>query len=207
MSTNLSDRTLALAGLYQCVELVVQLAWQGHMEQAPFETCLASLFKFDVDNYAEVYGGISGVKLGLEVMAKALRRQDDPHSTERTRYSVMLLFLERKLQKNPQHVDIIKSGIESASAQLNHFELTHINVISKLAEVYREAISSLGPKIIVQGEQSVLSNTDNASRIRALLLTGIRAVVLWRQAGGKRWRLLFERNALLREIDVLLARA
>ena len=206
MSTNLSDRTLALAGLYQCVELVVQLAWQGHTEQAPFETCLASLFKIDANSYAEVYGGIAGVKMGLEVMGKALQKQDDSHTTERTRYSVMLLFLERKLQKDPRHLEIIRSGIESASAQLNHFDLTHINVISKLADVYREAISSLGPKIIVQGEQSVLSNPDNASRIRALLLTGIRAVVLWRQAGGKRWRLLFERNALLREIDVLLAK-
>ena len=102
-------------------------------------------------------------------------------------------------------MEIIKNGIESASTQLNHFELTHINTISKLAEIYSEAISSLGPKIIVQGEQSVLSNPANASRIRALLLTGIRAVVLWRQAGGKRWRLLFERSAMLREIDVLLA--
>jgi high frequency lysogenization protein len=186
------------------VELVIQLAWQGRTEQAPFEACLASLFKLNANSYAEVYGGIAEVKLGLEVMRNALKKQDNSHAAERTRYSVMLLFLERKLQKNPQHVDIIKSGIESASAQLNHFELTHINVISKLAEVYREAISSLGPKIIVQGEQSVLSNPDNASRIRALLLTGIRAVVLWRQAGGKRWRLLFERNALMREIDALL---
>ena len=205
MSANLSDRTLALAGLYQGVELVVQLAWHGRTETVPFETCLASLFKLNAEDYAEVYGGTEGVKLGLEVMRNALQKQNNSHAAERTRYSVMLLFLERKLQKNPHNLEIIKTGIESASAQLNHFELTHINVISKLAEVYREAISSLGPKIIVQGEQSVLSNPDNASRIRALLLCGIRAVVLWRQAGGKRWRLLFERNALLREIDALLS--
>ncbi len=32
---------------------------------------------------------------------------------------------------------------------------------------------------------------------RALLLAGIRSAFLWRQLGGRRWRLLFQRRRLL----------
>ena len=55
----------------------------------------------------------------------------------------------------------------------------------------------MGPRIIVQGDQGYLSNPDNAARIRALLLAGIRAAVLWRQAGGTRWNLILGRNKLV----------
>ena len=96
-------------------------------------------------------------------------------------------------------------GIQAAASQLDHFELTHTNVISNLANIYRERISPLGPRIIVKGEESVLANPDNASRIRALLLAGIRSALLWRQAGGNRWRLIFERKAMLQEINAILS--
>ncbi len=36
-----------------------------------------------------------------------------------------------------------------------------------------------------------------ADIIRALLLAGIRAAFLWRQLGGRRWRLLLQRKKLL----------
>jgi high frequency lysogenization protein len=61
--------------------------------------------------------------------------------------------------------------------------------------------------VIVRGERSYLANLDNASRIRALLLAGIRAAVLWRQAGGNRWRLIVGRQALLRDVEALLSGA
>jgi high frequency lysogenization protein len=42
--------------------------------------------------------------------------------------------------------------------------------------------------------------TSNASKIRALLLAGIRAARLWRQLGGHRWQLVFSRRKLLNEL-------
>jgi high frequency lysogenization protein len=52
---------------------------------------------------------------------------------------------------------------------------------------------------MVQGDPQYLQVGDNAARIRVLLLAGIRACVLWRQAGGNRWRLILNRQALLNE--------
>ena len=204
MTLPVYNRTLALAGLYQSVDLVVQFAWNGRVETESYEACIGSLFKLNPANYEEVYGGITGITGGLKILRNTLNKQRDAHALERTRYSVMLIFLEKKLSKNPDKIEVLRSGIHSAEAQLEHFDPTHINVISNLADIYRTSVSELGPKIMVRGEQTILSHPDNAARIRAMLLAGIRAVILWRQAGGNRWRLFIERNAVLREINKLL---
>jgi high frequency lysogenization protein len=205
MTSNIHNRTVALAGLYQCVDLVTQVAWEGRVDPLSYKTSLYSLFNINPLTYDDVFGGVSGIIAGLGGLRDTLIKHQDAHVAERTRYSVMLIFLEKKLSKNRDNLEIIKEGMRAASAQLGHFEPTHSNVVAKLADVYRNSISPLGPKIIIRGEQAVLSNPDNAARIRALLLAGIRAVMLWRQAGGTRWRLLFERKAILNEIDQILA--
>ncbi len=201
------DRTVALAGLYQSADLVSQIAWRGQADPIPFRASLASLFKLDAETFEDVYGGPHGIRAGLQVLRAQLTGGDKKQRLEHTRYAVMLLHLERRLNRSPSTIATIREDIAEAKAQLQHFEVTHINVISRLADTYQRSVSTLGPKIIVLGDQSHLTNPDNASRIRALLLAGIRAAVLWRQAGGSRWRLVFGRNGLLRDIERLLSRA
>ena len=104
-------------------------------------------------------------------------------------------------------VSAMRAAIEQTRELLTHFEITHINVISRLADIYQRSIGRLQPQVIVRGERSYLANTDNASRIRALLLAGIRAAVLWRQAGGNRWRLIVGRQASLHDVEALLSGA
>ncbi|MGH8502101.1 MAG: high frequency lysogenization protein HflD [Gammaproteobacteria bacterium] len=196
----MNNRTIALAGLYQSVDLVCQIAWRGRAEAKPFEASIGSLFKLDADSYADVYGAPEGIRAGLEVLRAQLIDTNKKPQLERTRYAVTLLHLEKKLNRDPSMVATVQQGITRAREQLAHFAPTHINVISQLADTYQRSISLLWPRIIVNGEQSYLSNPDNASRIRVLLLAGIRAAVLWRQAGGNRWRLIFGRKTLLNEV-------
>ena len=77
---------------------------------------------------------------------------------------------------------------------------------ARLAELYANTISTLGPRIMIRGDQNHLTNTENAAKMRTLLLAGIRAALLWNQAGGTRWKLLFERGKMQREADSLLKR-
>lgn len=197
----MNNRVIALAGLYQSVDLVRQIAWHGHAEPRAFDASVGSLFKLDADSYADVYGAPDGIRAGLEVLRVQLTEIDKKPQLERTRYVVNLLSLEKKLGRNASMTTALRQGLERAREQLAHFAPTHINVISQLADTYQRSISRLRPRIIVNGEQSHLSNPDNASRIRVLLLAGIRAAVLWRQAGGNRWRLIFGRKTLLRDIE------
>jgi high frequency lysogenization protein len=119
---------------------------------------------------------------------------------------IALLHLQRKLQNNPAMLGQIADGIDRVKAQLEHYELTHPNVLANLAGIYSDTVSQLTPKIMVNGEQQHLSNPDNVNRIRALLLGGIRAGILWHQVGGRRWHFLFRRKRLVDTAQQLLRR-
>jgi len=51
-----------------------------------------------------------------------------------------------------------------------------------------------------------LTPRDNLERIRALLLAGIRSIILWRQMGGTRLQLVFSQQELKQAADELLNR-
>jgi high frequency lysogenization protein len=75
--------------------------------------------------------------------------------------------------------------------------------IDQLADLYRDTISTLNYRIQVQGRSDYLKDERVAKQIRALLLAGIRAAVLWHQVGGRRWRLLFYRSRIQQTADGL----
>jgi high frequency lysogenization protein len=200
------NRTLALAALFQSAALVKDLAWRGHCDEHEFEILLGSLFAFDAETPAAIYRGEANLRNGLDRIEVQLKSGGKPPDMEITRYAIGLIFLERKLQERPEMLEGLGDGLKAAQRQVEYFNLTHESVVARLAEVYQENISRLGPRILVQGEQTHLSNPVVAARIRAVLLAGIRAAVLWRQAGGSRWKLLFGRNRLVAESRDLLHR-
>ncbi|GAL11758.1 a protein of unknown function perhaps involved in purine metabolism [Vibrio astriarenae] len=51
-----------------------------------------------------------------------------------------------------------------------------------------------------------MQQTGTQQRVRALLLSGIRSAVLWRQVGGKRRHLIFSRKKMVEQAQILLAR-
>jgi high frequency lysogenization protein len=200
------NRVIALAALFQAASLVKDVAWHGRCDPDDFRTMVGSLFSFEAADIDGIYGNVHRLRRGMQAMADQLEAGGRAGDLELTRYVVGLLFLERKLLKQPEMVRAVREGIQGAERQRDYFgDMTHQSVISALAQTYQDTISALGPRIMVQGEQAHLSNDDNASRIRTLLLAGIRAAVLWRQAGGSRWRLLLSRGGLLREARAILA--
>ncbi|MCV5888715.1 DUF489 family protein, partial [Escherichia coli] len=81
--------------------------------------------------------------------------------------------------------------------QSEHFELLDDQMISNLASIYLDVVSPIGPRIQVTGTPSVLQQTASQHKVRALLLSGIRSAVLWRQVGGKRRHLIFGRKKMV----------
>lgn len=206
MAQTITDRTLALAGLFQAAEQVRRTAREGRDLNPSVQAVLHSLFMVDADDVAQVYGGVEALHAGLEILRSQLdHRRRGERDTEVARYAVSVLFLERKLQRNPDMQAKLREGIEAAQAQADYFGAeTHTNVIARLGDLYQQTISTLSPRIMVNGDPSVLANSDNAALIRALLLGAIRSAVLWRQCGGSRWQLLLRRRALVDTATELL---
>lgn len=212
MQANNRNRTLALAALFQSVEGVNQIATTGQINSELLTQSINSLLMDNPNALEDLYGGVAGLKTGLEVLlhqlgAGRLTPEGKPKNLEATRYAVNLLYLEKKLTNDQTTFRVVLQGIESAQQQLEFFPLTHPNMVARLAELYTQTISKIGPRIIIKGEQQHLANPDNAAKIRVLLFAGIRAALLWRQAGGDRWKLLFSRGKLQSEAHQLLKSA
>jgi len=200
MTHTLSERTLALAGIYQACRLVEKIACEGLADLAAQETSIHSLLITEPTDTAAVYGGATQIADTLHIGLSTLIEQfgqPDKRNIELTRYVITIMALERKLMKQPAMLQTLSAGIDKASAQAEHFSASHENVIASLADLYVNTISTLPPRIIVKGEHGHLSNPANANRVRALLLAALRSVILWRQCGGTRWQLLFQRKKII----------
>ncbi len=199
------DQTLALAGIYQAASLVKQIANTGKANSAQIEASIETLFRFDADSVEQVYGSVAGLSHGIKVLHQHLLDKSN-RDLEITKYVFSLLMLERKLSANNKMLDEIDQRLKKIEAQFDFFSLSHENTFAKIGLLYKDTISTLGPKIIVSGEQPYLSNEINASKVRALLLAGIRSAVLWRQCGGSRWQFLFGQKAYINECEKILNR-
>ncbi|WP_111496472.1 MULTISPECIES: high frequency lysogenization protein HflD [Marinobacter] len=197
MSRSLEDQTLALAGVFQAAELVQQIAHQGQCAQSTFETCIRSLFMTDPPNTLSVYGELRDLREGLSVLHGLMQKQDGQQDVEILRYTLNLIHLEARLRKQPDMMDVIGSRIDQARHTAEHFGYNHINLINNLASIYTDTISTFRLRIQVTGDPNQLRVEENAARVRALLLAGIRSAVLWRQLGGRRWHLVFYRKRVV----------
>ena len=198
------DLTLALAGVFQAASLVKQIATTGIANSAVIESSLETLFKFDADSVEDVYGGIAGVGAGIRELNSQLSSTRGDRDMEITRYVISILTLEKKLSANKAMLEQIANTLENIKSGLDYFSLMHENTVLKIGQLYKDTISNLSPRIIVSGEQTHLGNENNASRIRALLLAGLRSAILWRQCGGSRLSILFNRKSYETESKLLL---
>ncbi|MBL4823491.1 MAG: DUF489 family protein, partial [Colwellia sp.] len=105
----------------------------------------------------------------------------------------------------PKQLTLLGERIEATKRQLDHYSITSETLIASFASIYSDIISPLGARIQVAGEPNILKQTANQHKIRALLLAGIRSTVLWRQVGGKRRRIIFSRNKLVKTAKQLLS--
>lgn len=198
------SRVIALAGVFQACALVHATANEGRADAASIESSLASLFRIDSDSAADAFGGLPGVRLGMEQLISIF---DSGHQQiAMSRLAIGVLRLERKLSRRKQMLQQLRDGIESIQRQVDHLGVAHATVRARLAELYSETLSQLRPRIVVHGNPTHLSDPQRVEQIRALLLAGIRAAVLWRQVGGSQWRLLLRRGEYTMLARGLLAR-
>jgi high frequency lysogenization protein len=204
MKTNPRNLAIALAGLFQAVRLVQQTASGRQRDATALGACLQGLFNTDPQSAEDVFGGLAGIRSGLEVVRAQISGATPGRDAELTRYAITALYLERKLHRDTVMLDSIRAAIDGTREQADLLGAEHPDVIASLAGCYKQTLSKLRPRIIVHGEPSILGRPDIQNLIRALLLAAIRAAVLWRQCGGGRLTLVLRRKALLHATRLLL---
>ncbi len=208
MSHAPNEKIIALAGIFQAARLVQNVATTNSVDQIAFETSLKSILEVDPPNTLAIYGGSTeGLTLGLKLLQEQFGEETDKRDMELTKYIVTIMHLTGKLTKNREMLSTLSNGIERVRAQTEHFPITHENVIAGIADIYVNTISTIKPRIIVNGEQGFLSQADNANKVRALLLAAIRSTILWHQCGGTRLQLMFKRKFIAQTAEGFLYNA
>lgn len=199
------QQAIALAGVFQAAELVNTLAHTQQLPNQPVNTMLSTLFNFSPRSVTDVYGGIESLEVGIKCLNQLMSQQYNMATRDTFHYGFGILHLEKKLENQPRMLDTIRIRLEQVKSQSEHYAIDHDNIVSHIADIYKNTLSSLKFRIRVKDPNHYLLNQPkNADMVRALLLTGIRSAKLWRQLGGSRWHFVFGRKHLIEATHQLL---
>jgi len=203
---DLHGQTLALAALFQSAAMIDRIAHGKPVNPAAFDCSIDSLFTLDAGSIDEIYGDGQGLIPGLRTLINYLGGQDRMPDRLVIYYVMSMIKLERKLIRDAAMSAQVQQGLQQIQQQGEQFELSPLARLHRIDGLYQQTLSNIQPRVIVQGDQAVLSRGDNTSRIRSLLFAGVRAAVLWRQRGGSRLKLVLQRRRIVTEARRILDR-
>tara|TARA_B110000503_G_scaffold58676_1_gene93828 strand:+ start:7357 stop:7983 length:627 start_codon:yes stop_codon:yes gene_type:complete len=208
LSSSWQERTLALAGLIQTVQQVSSIARTGLLARDSMEQSLASIFVQNPSTVSDVYAGARGVRTGLGALGDMLKGFNLQDHGDLLRYMFAVISLERALSADPVMLKTLGERIASIEEQRLFRQQYQSGIddttIVELAELYQATLGKIEPRIKVSGSRQQLQIPANINRIRALLLAAVRAAVLWRQVGGRRWQFLTSRGRLQEALNNIL---
>ncbi|MEM1412661.1 MAG: DUF489 family protein [Pseudomonadota bacterium] len=200
----MNPQVLALSGVFQATELVRQAAHHGAWSGFAASASLESLFRLEVEDVESVYGERARLRLGLETLHDVL--SGEGASGEALQHAVVLLQLQRKFTRDGTMMHQVAEGL--ANIQVETAVLVdpqrEERRVEAVAELYTATVSTLSPRVVVNGSPRHLQTPRTVAWIRALLFAGLRSAVLWQQLGGGRFNLLLGRKRLLADTRALL---
>ena len=207
MPTAYRQRVMALAAVFQVAALVEKLALEGPLEPEVLKFTLDSIFRLQNDRIENLTGETGRWETGLMTLEACLslgtgKLQSQARMTQRLRYAMGLIYLERQLASSPVLLQTFEQRVRQSQQQLPFFQdgITGSPMIHKLAGVYIDTLGTLKYRVQIKGSEQRLKTSGVAEQIRACLLAGVCAARLWHRLGGRRWHLLFTRRKMLLEI-------
>ena len=202
--SNVENQTLALAGILQSVHLCKSLATTGTCDKGALEGTLRSILTLNTERVIDAYGGSThNLGIGMSVLRSQLQGNNQSKDLDVYRYALALIQLGTNVLNDEGTVEQLRIGISRAQAM--DTKVDDPAMISNFANLYRSSISQLSPRIMVSGDPNYLNDNDIASTIRTALLGGLRSVVLWRQCGGSRPKLVLNRKQYLKQTESYLS--
>ena len=205
ISTREQGQAIAIAAVTQSVEVAFDLARSLRLPESTLSCLTESLFQISAETPLSIYSAGDRLELGIrrcgERLEAPLRQEESFLAT-----SMQIAYLAKELTKDPSTQHRLRAAIEAIDIRRtkeDSAELAQTVAQQALAELYQTHISPLGPKIILRGEPHLLQRPEIAAKIRTALLAGVRAMVLWRQMGGKSWHLVLRRKQLRRALSTI----
>jgi high frequency lysogenization protein len=197
MLYNQRAQTIALTAVCQSAILIQDVARGKILDADILKNVLGGIMTTSPNSVLDVYPSLTDLSEGSKVMIIQLAGKAGKKDVLITRYIAQILSISKTLLKKPKALAKLKQELDNIERRLEHFELDDMSIIENFADAYSKVISPLKQKIQVVGNPDILRQPNAQHKVRAILLAGVRAAVLWRQMGGKRRQFLFNRKKLL----------
>ena len=207
---DIKSETIALAALFQCCTQIQRIATTGYFDERAVASVIRSLIVTDPKTKDDIYQE-SDLVVGFKQILDSFGKGDMSKAADTiviTKMALKLITLAHNVEGNDKvfnrmsdEIDALTRAITTDHPDFLTFGNTQVVNTEEnfhlFGSLYQSIISPNFAKLIIYGEERCLREVSNQEKIRALLLAGIRAVILWRQVGGRRRFLVFRRKAIL----------
>jgi high frequency lysogenization protein len=189
----LKNEVISLGAIYQASSEIKKIAWEGKVNNKFIEPLIYSVYQTTSNEIEEIYINLKRLNTGLDFLRKQYVGDAFSRDAEVDRYFEAINILVKNMNKNTKIISNLRDELSSHKESVTEDNLhEHAEFLSNL---YLKTISTINPRIIVNGDNIHLTDSKNASMIRALLLSAIRSFILWQQSGGSKFRIfLFKRK-------------
>ena len=189
----LKNETISLGAIYQACNEIKKIAWQGEINNNVIEPLINSVYQTTSEQIEDVFISIKRLNSGLDFLRRQLVGDAFSRDGEVSRYFEAISILVKNMNKNDEVLNKLRMELTKQSMPITEDNLDQHALF--LSELYLNTISTVEPRIIVNGDNKYLTDKKNAAMIRSLLLCAIRSYILWQQSGGSKFRVfLFKKK-------------
>ena len=183
----LKNETISLGAIYQACNEIKKIAWQGEINNTIIEPLINSVYQTTSEEIEDVFISIKRLNSGLDFLRRQLVGDAFSRDGEVSRYFEAIGILVKNMNKKDDVLNKLRTELTKQSMPINEDNLDQHALF--LSELYLSTISTVEPRIIVNGDNKYLTDKKNAAMIRSLLLCAIRSYILWQQSGGSKFRI------------------
>ena len=183
----LKNETISLGAIYQACNEIKKIAWQGEINNNIIEPLINSVYQTTSEEIEDVFISINRLNSGLDFLRRQLVGDAFSRDGEVSRYFEAIGILVKNMNKKDEILNKLRTELTKQSMPINEDNLDQHALF--LSELYLSTISTVEPRIIVNGDNKYLTDKKNAAMIRSLLLCAIRSYILWQQSGGSKFRI------------------
>ena len=184
----LKNETISLGAIYQACNEIKKIAWRGEINNSIIEPLINSVYQTTSEEIEDVFISIKRLNSGLEFLRRQLVGDAFSRDGEVSRYFEAIGILVKNMNKKDDVLNKLRMELTKQSMPISEDNLDQHALF--LSELYLSTISTVEPRIIVNGDNKYLTDKKNAAMIRSLLLCAIRSYILWKQSGGSKFRIL-----------------
>lgn len=202
MASDSYSETIALAALFQTAAQIQRIARFGSIDERSIAPLMRALVITSPNVIEDIYAP-KRLTSGLNQLMTSLYPKEavQPQTAELIKVAFSILNLESSIERQSrvmalldQEVDQLRINVLTVHPNYEDAAdnvLIDYDIIKMYSKLYSTLISKNFPKLVIYGEEVHLRRSEFQEMIRALLLAGVRASMLWHQVGGKRYSLMF----------------